>query len=136
MSRPYPPESRPNLLQVNRIFTHSIKARPKHHLAANYQGQGHKFGQILSECGHAANQSKGDKTNNNIQANDLTVRTPYTQGLGHSIKVSKGAKIMNRCNQVPHLTQDTNGKVTNAQLDTTNESQEVSPFRAMATKHI
>ena len=40
-------------------------------------------------------------------------------------KVSKGAKIRNRCNQVPHLTQDTNGKVTNSQLDTTNESQEV-----------
>ena len=42
--------------------------------------------------------------------------------------VSKGAKIRNRYNQVPHLTQDTNGKVTNSQLDTTNESQEVSPF--------
>ena len=37
-------------------------------------------------------------------------------------KVSKGAKIRNRYNQVPHLTQDTNGKVTNSQLDTTNES--------------
>ena len=29
-------------------------------------------------------------------------------------KVSKGAKIRNRYNQVPHLTQDTNGKVTNS----------------------
>ena len=46
------------------------------------------------------------------------------------IQVSKGAKIRNRYNQVPHLTQDTNGKVTNSQLDTTNESQEVSPFPA------
>ena len=45
-------------------------------------------------------------------------------------KVSKGANIRNRYNQVPHLTQDTNGKVTNSQLDTTNESQEVSPFLA------
>ena len=45
-------------------------------------------------------------------------------------KVSKGAKIRNRYNQVPHLTQDTNGKVTNSQLDTTNESQEVSRFPA------
>ena len=43
-------------------------------------------------------------------------------------KVSKGAKIRNRYNQVPHLTQNTNGKVTNSQLDTTKESQEVSPF--------
>ena len=42
--------------------------------------------------------------------------------LGHcdlDLKVSKGAKIRNRYNQVPHLTQDTNGKVTNSQLDTT-----------------
>ena len=46
------------------------------------------------------------------------------------LKVSKGAKIRNRYNQVPHLTQDTNGKETNSQLDTTNESQEVSPFPA------
>ena len=45
-------------------------------------------------------------------------------------KVSRGAKIRNQYNQVPHLTQDTNGKVTNSQLDTTNESQEVSPFPA------
>ena len=44
------------------------------------------------------------------------------------VEVSKGAKIRNRYNQVPHLTQDTNGKVTNSQFDTTNESQEVSPF--------
>ena len=53
---------------------------------------------------------------------------PLTSGVG--FKVSKDAKIRNRYNQVPHLTQDTNGKVTNSQLDTTNESQEVSPFPA------
>ena len=47
-----------------------------------------------------------------------------------TIKVSKDAEIRNRYNQVPHLTQDTNGQVTNSQLDTTNESQEVSPFQA------
>ena len=50
-------------------------------------------------------------------------RTPQT-------KVGKGAKIRNRYNQIPHLTQETNGKVTNLQLDTTNESQQVSPFPA------
>ena len=46
------------------------------------------------------------------------------------IQVRKRAKIRNRHNQVHHLTQDTHGKVTNSQLDTTNESQEVSPFPA------
>ena len=45
-------------------------------------------------------------------------------------KLSKDAKIRNHYNQVPHLTHDTNGKVINSQLDTTNESQEVSPFPA------
>ena len=42
------------------------------------------------------------------------------------MKISKGAKIRNRRNQVPHLAQDTNGKVTNSQLDSTHESQEGS----------
>ena len=51
-------------------------------------------------------------------------------GAQTAFNVSKGAKIRNRYNQVPHLTQDTNGKVTNSQLDITNESQEVSPFPA------
>ena len=32
--------------------------------------------------------------------------------------------------QAPHLTQDTDGKVTTSQLDITNKSQEVSPFPA------
>ena len=45
-------------------------------------------------------------------------------------KVCKGAKTRNRYNQVPHLPQDTYGIVTNSQLDTTNESQEASPFPA------
>ena len=45
-------------------------------------------------------------------------------------KVSKGANIRNRYNQVPHLNQDTYWKVTHSQLDTTNESEEVSPFAA------
>ena len=53
-----------------------------------------------------------------------------SSGISFLCKVSKGAKIRKRYNQVQHLTQDTNGTVTNSQLDTTNESQEVSPFQA------
>ena len=45
-------------------------------------------------------------------------------------KVRKWTKIRNRYNQAPHLTQDTNGKVTTSQLDITNKSQKVSPFPA------
>ena len=58
------------------------------------------------------------------------VRAFYEFLTVYTLKVSKGAKIRNRYNQVPHLAQDTNGKVTKSQLDTTNESQEVSSFPA------
>ena len=50
--------------------------------------------------------------------------------LGCVNSVSKGAKIRNQYNPVPHLTQHTNGKVTNSQPDTTKESQEISLFPA------
>ena len=46
------------------------------------------------------------------------------------VVVRKRANIRNRYNQAPHLTQDTNGKMTSSQLDIANEGQEVSPFPA------
>ena len=52
---------------------------------------------------------------------DLATQDKYLPN-GLEFKVSKGAKIRYRYNQVPHLTQDTKWKVTNSQLDTTNES--------------
>ena len=63
------------------------------------------------------------------QKHEMSLRNAFTTCNNH-FKVRKGAKIRDRYNQVPHLSQDTNGKVTNSQLDTTNESQEVSPFTA------
>ena len=66
-----------------------------------------------------------------------TIKFPYNRKVHREgtyrqlkFKVSKGAKIRNRYNQIPDLTQDTKGKVTNSTVDTTNESQEVSPFPA------
>ena len=67
------------------------------------------------------------RKNSMVMSNDCL---DMTIAVDCEIKVSKGAKIRNRYNHVPHLTQDTNRKVTNSQLDTTNESQEVSPFQA------
>ena len=58
------------------------------------------------------------------------ITNTITRAREGTFKVSKGAKIRNWYNQVPHLTQDTNEKVTNSQLYTTKESQEVSPFPA------
>ena len=54
-----------------------------------------------------------------MQASLISRRNLKTDHISQSYiyidKVSKGAKIRNRYNQVPHLTQDTNGKVTNSQ---------------------
>ena len=65
-----------------------------------------------------------------LACTDTKTSNPLKYSAIYYVKVSKGAKIMNRYNQVPHLTQDTNGKVANSQLYTTNERQEVSPFPA------
>ena len=51
-------------------------------------------------------------------------------GVSFLVNVSKGAKIRNRYNQVPHLTHATNGKGAKSQNDTTNESKEVTPIPA------
>ena len=52
------------------------------------------------------------------------------------VKVSKGAKIRNRYNQVPHLTQDTNGKVTNSQkTPQTRAKRPAPPPQQATTKH-
>ena len=73
--------------------------------------------------------AKLEWTYSNVHQNIEQLQTP-TMEVTIDKKVSKGAKIRNRYNQVPHLTQDTNGKLTNSQLDTTNRSQEVSSFPA------
>ena len=51
-------------------------------------------------------------------------------------KVSKGAKIRNRYNQVPHLTQDTNGKVTNSQKTPQTRAKRSALSPQVTTKHI
>ena len=45
-------------------------------------------------------------------------------------KSKKEGKDQESIHQAPHLTQDTNGKVTTSQLDITNKGQEVSLFQA------
>ena len=52
------------------------------------------------------------------------------------MKVSKGAKIRNRYNQVPHLTQDTNGKVTNSQQTRQTRAKRSALSQQVTTKHI
>ena len=54
----------------------------------------------------------------------------------NSLKVSKVAKIRNRYNQVPHLTQDTNGKVTNSQKTPQTRAKRSALSQQVTTKHI
>ena len=75
-----------------------------------------EYGQVLPRS-HITNQSMS------LTEREIRRQVSYN-------KVSRDTKIWNRYNQIPHLTQDTNGKVTNSQSDSTNESQEVSPFPA------
>ena len=51
-------------------------------------------------------------------------------------QVSNGAKIRNRYNQVPHLTQDTNGKVTNSQKTPQTRAKRSALSQQVTTKHI
>ena len=52
------------------------------------------------------------------------------------MKVSNGAKIRNRYNQVPHLTQDTNGKVTNSHKTPQTRAKRSALSQQVTTKHI
>ena len=56
--------------------------------------------------------------------------------LPSSCKVSKVAKIRNRYNQVPHLTQDINGKVTNSQKTPQTRAKRSALSQQVTTKHI
>ena len=51
-------------------------------------------------------------------------------------EVSNGAKIRNRYNQVPHLTQDTNGKVTNSQKTPQTRAKRSALSQQVTKKHI
>ena len=57
-------------------------------------------------------------------------------GTLEEMKVSKVAKIRNRYNQVPHLTQDTNGKVTNSQKTPQTRAKRSALSQQVTTKHI
>ena len=72
-----------------------------------------------------------------------TIRNQYdmnqTDSIRQSIslrKVSKGAKIRNRYNRVPHLTQNTNGKVTNSQKTPQTRAKRSALSQQVTTKQI
>ena len=70
--------------------------------------------------------------NQKIKIKNWFLMTAY---FWRSDKVSKGAKIRNRYNQVPHLTQDTNGKVTNSQKTPQTRAKRSALSQQVTTKH-
>ena len=71
----------------------------------------------------------------NLEGIDLQNREAWKSGVRRT-KVSNGAKIRNRYNQVPHLTQDTNGKVTNSQKTPQTRAKRSALSQQVTTKHI
>ena len=55
--------------------------------------------------------------------------------MADSCQSKKEDKDQDRYNQAPHLTQDSNGKLSTSQLDITIDGQEVSPLLAGDHKH-
>ena len=66
----------------------------------------------------------------------VTVNVLKLQTLFAFLKSNKVAKIRNRYNQVPHLTQDTNGKVTNSQKTPQTRAKRSALSQQVTTKHI
>ena len=65
-----------------------------------------------------------------------TEEKPYDKSVHTGVEVSNGAKIRNRYNQVPHPTQDTNGKATNSQKTPQTRAKRSAPSQQVTTKHI
>ena len=82
---------------------------------------GENVKKVLKQRGKTALKSFGQSTINQLAINS---------------KVSNGAKIRNRYNQVPHLTQDTNGKVTNSQKTPQTRAKRSALSQQVTTKHI
>ena len=71
----------------------------------------------------------------NIRGDIFDFLTFTEMSVTHRLKVSKVAKIRIRYNQVPHLTQDTNGKVTNSQKTPQTRAKRPALSQQVTTKH-
>ena len=66
------------------------------------------------------------------EPHDLAMQTQVNV----TLQGNKVAKIRNRYNQVPHLTQDTNGKVTNSQKTPQTRAKRSALSQQVTTKHM
>ena len=93
---------------------------------------------------HKKSLIQGLRFKSSLLSIELTMRweiTIYTELLKkpdtfYLLQSDKVAKIRNRYNQVPHLTQDTNGKVTNSQKTPQTRAKRSALSQQVTTKHI
>ena len=91
--------------------------------------------QTLEDLEVSPSSSCSTKTQDETEnTENVTITRVY--GIFSAHKVSKVAKIRNRYNQVPHLTQDTNGKVTNSQKTPQTRAKRSALSQQVTTKHI
>ena len=83
---------------------------------------------------HRTTKHRKAKTSTRQYIEKLLINSKALEG--KPSKVSKVAKIRNRYNQVPHLTQDTNGKVTNSQKTPQTRAKRSALSQQVTTRHI
>ena len=91
---------------------------------------------IIVPCAYVRYVYFGMKINCKSGVQWLSGRVLDLRRTARGFKVSKVAKIRNRYNQVPHLTQDTNGKVTNSQKTPQTRAKRSALSQQVTTKHI
>ena len=80
-------------------------------------------------CLNLMRRSRGPDPLKNYKAIRFLSNTGADPERNHKAsKVKKTARIRNRYNQVPHLSQDTKWESNKIKMNITNKSQEVSPF--------
>ena len=71
-----------------------------------------------------------------LTLHDETKKRAHDSQIVRAKESNNVAKIRNRYNQVPHLTQDTNGKVTNSQKTPQTRAKRSALSQQVTTKHI
>ena len=81
------------------------------------------------------NLKKNDFLARNVHGR-IAIGLPIKVAYYYFYKVNYGAKIKNRYNQVPRLTQDTNGKVTNSTWTPQTRAKKSVLSQQVTTRHI
>ena len=119
---------------VRKYHNHILQTNPwyrEEERHNNHETHEDKLAKAISSSLPIKMIAKQEWTQSNVQQ-----YTEQLQKTNNGSKVSKVAKIRNRYNQVPHLTQDTNWKVTNSQKTPQTRAKRSALSQQVTTKHI